>query len=152
MVDFLNHLSCWDWFSFAVAVFIVDLMLATGILLWIAIAAFLLGLVIAVAPAIGWEVQLFLLGILSVVNGIVGKQALKRLPRRNAEQTLNAPESKLIGRTFEVFEEIKNGHGRVRAGDGVWPASGPDVQAGEMVRVTRVEAMKLIVEPVQAHK
>ena len=49
-----------------------------------------------------------------------------------------------------VVVAIANGEGRVRVGDGVWSARGPDVAAGSRVRIHGADGNYLKVSPVPA--
>jgi membrane protein implicated in regulation of membrane protease activity len=44
-----------------------------------------------------------------------------------------------------VEEAIENGRGKVRVGDSVWQADGPDVPAGSRVKVTGARGTVLVV-------
>ena len=45
-----------------------------------------------------------------------------------------------------MVEPISGGEGRVRVGDSVWTARGPDAPAGARVRIIRAEGATLWVE------
>ena len=45
-----------------------------------------------------------------------------------------------------VEQAIQNGRGKVRVGDTVWQAEGPDVPAGASVKVTAAKGTVLVVE------
>jgi membrane protein implicated in regulation of membrane protease activity len=53
----------------------------------------------------------------------------------------------MIGAKGLVAETIENGHGKVRLGDSVWLAEGPDMQSGAPIAVVGVKGTVLIVEP-----
>ena len=53
----------------------------------------------------------------------------------------------MIGARVTVCEPIIAGRGRVAAGDGSWPAQGPDMAAGTVATVVGVEANVLSVKP-----
>jgi len=59
---------------------------------------------------------------------------------------LNRRAAQLVGRTLVVAEAIEGGRGKVRVGDTLWPAEGPDVPAGTEVRVTAARVTVLVVE------
>lgn len=59
---------------------------------------------------------------------------------------LNRRGAQLIGRTAVVVEAIEGGRGKVRVGDTVWPAEGPDAVASAIVRVADCEGTVLKVE------
>lgn len=65
---------------------------------------------------------------------------------RSDQPDLNRPGAQLIGRTLVVAEAIESGRGKVRVGDTLWSAEGPDTPAGGEVRVTAARATVLVVE------
>ena len=70
--------------------------------------------------------------------------ALKPVP--TSDPNLNARADRLIGQVVTVEAAIENGKGRVRVGDGVWNARGPDAPAGSAVRVVAADGTCLTVE------
>ena len=65
----------------------------------------------------------------------------------SSEPHLNQRTAQLIGRQGIVAEEFVAGRGKVRIGDTVWLAEGPDAATGAAVRVTGVNGMSLVVGP-----
>jgi membrane protein implicated in regulation of membrane protease activity len=61
---------------------------------------------------------------------------------------LNQRPAQLLGRIATVEEAIAYGRGRVRIGDTLWLAEGPDMPAGSEVRVTAANGAVLRVERV----
>jgi membrane protein implicated in regulation of membrane protease activity len=59
---------------------------------------------------------------------------------------LNRRGAQLVGRTAVVAEAIDGGRGKVRVGDTVWPAEGPDMPAGRAVRIISASTTVLLVE------
>jgi len=62
------------------------------------------------------------------------------------EPGLNRRAEQLVGRVLEVQEAIDGGRGKVRAGDTLWPAEGPDMPAGAEARVIAARGTALLVE------
>jgi membrane protein implicated in regulation of membrane protease activity len=62
---------------------------------------------------------------------------------RDAAPGLNRRAEQLIGSEAALDEPIENGVGRIRLGDTVWRVRGPDLPAGEKVRVVAVEGALL---------
>lgn len=58
---------------------------------------------------------------------------------------LNQRGAQLIGRNAIVVEAIENGRGKVRIGDSVWPAEGPDVPKGATARILAAKATVLLI-------
>jgi membrane protein implicated in regulation of membrane protease activity len=62
------------------------------------------------------------------------------------EPDLNRRPDQLVGRVLEVAEAIVGGRGKVRAGDTLWPAEGPDMPAGAAASVAAARGGLLVVE------
>jgi hypothetical protein len=69
---------------------------------------------------------------------------------RSDQPDLNRPAAQLVGRVLTVAEAIEAGRGKVRVGDTLWAAEGPDTPAGSEVRVTAVKGTLLQVERIGA--
>jgi inner membrane protein len=67
---------------------------------------------------------------------------------KSDQPDLNRPTALLVGRVLVVAEAIDGGRGKVRVGDTLWPAEGPDAAAGSDVRVIAAKATVLVVERV----
>jgi membrane protein implicated in regulation of membrane protease activity len=65
---------------------------------------------------------------------------------RSDQPELNRRGAQLVGRVLIVEEAIEGGRGKVRVGDTLWSAEGPDTPAGAEVRVTAARATILLVE------
>jgi membrane protein implicated in regulation of membrane protease activity len=63
---------------------------------------------------------------------------------------LNVRGQQYVGRAVVVEQAIENGRGKVRVGDTLWSAEGPDVPAGARVTVTGSKGTVLVVEPARA--
>jgi membrane protein implicated in regulation of membrane protease activity len=59
---------------------------------------------------------------------------------------LNRRGAQLAGRHAIILEAIEGGRGKVRVGDTVWPAEGPDMPAGSSVRIVSASTTVLLVE------
>ena len=59
---------------------------------------------------------------------------------------LNVRGQQYIGRSLVVEQAIQNGRGKVRVGDSMWAAEGPDAPAGSRVTVTGTRGTVLVVE------
>jgi membrane protein implicated in regulation of membrane protease activity len=75
-----------------------------------------------------------------------GRRWYKANPVESADPLLNDRAARLIGETVLVVEPIIGGEGRVKVGDGVWTARGPDSAAGVRVRIASVKGAVLHVE------
>lgn len=114
-------------------------------LLWLGIAALITGAVSWAVP-IGIEWQVVLFAALSVAAVFIGRRWSASNAIATDDPKLNDRVARLIGQPVEVVEAISNGRGRVRVGDGVWPASGPDAPVGARLTIRGADAGVLIVE------
>ena len=65
---------------------------------------------------------------------------------KSDEPDLNRRAEQMIGRVLVLEEAIDGGRGKVRAGDTLWLAEGPELPAGTRVRVTAARRDALVVE------
>jgi len=146
MSEYFSTLLFWHWWVVALALIIVEMVAPGFFLMWIGGAAAVTGLVTLIIPALPWEAQFVIFGVLAVASVMGARFYIKRNPIETADATLNKRGAQYIGRTFSLEEAIVNGAGRVRVGDSVWRAEGPDLPAGDRVKVTGVTGAALKVE------
>jgi inner membrane protein len=136
----------WWWLVAAIVLAIVELVVPGSFLIWIAAAAALTG-VAALALGIPLAFQFALFGLFSVGSVYFGRRWYGNAIQ-SSDPLLNDRAARLIGETVIVVEAIQDGRGRVKVGDGVWPARGADAAAGARVKVTGADGTCLQVEPV----
>src|SRR3546814_16218960 len=73
-------------------------------------------------------------GVWTAVAVLIGKRWYRDYPVESSDPLLNDRAARLIGDIVVVTDAIENGAGRVRVGDGTWPAHGTDMPAGTQVR------------------
>jgi membrane protein implicated in regulation of membrane protease activity len=135
----------WWWLIAAVALGILELLAPGFFLVWMGAAAAVTGVVVALVPMpLAWQLGLFVLLAFAAV--LAGRYYYARNPVPSADPNLNARASRLIGRIVTVESAIENGAGRVRVGDGVWNARGPDTPAGASVVIVAADGTSLTVE------
>ena len=136
------------WLALALALGVAELLAPGVFLVFVAAAAAMTGLELLAAPALPLGVQLLSVALWSVVTVLIGRRWYRDYPVAGDER-LNRPDTRLIGRDVVAEADFAGGTGRVRVGDGGWPArSGQPVAAGERLRVVTVEGGVLVVEPV----
>ncbi|MGE0698313.1 MAG: NfeD family protein [Hyphomicrobiaceae bacterium] len=104
------------------------------------------GLVVLRGESAGWA----LLGIGAVCLGIdIVIDLVWAHPgvTHSDEPNLNRRGEELVGRRATVAEAIEGGRGKVRIGDTVWQAEGPDLALGALVRVCGTKGTALVVSP-----
>jgi membrane protein implicated in regulation of membrane protease activity len=135
----------WWWLVAAVALGILELLAPGFFLVWMGAAAAVTGVVVALVPVpLAWQLGLF--ALLAFAAVFAGRLYYARNPVPSADPNLNARATRLIGRIVTVESAIENGQGRVRVGDGVWNARGPDTPAGASVVIVAADGTCLTVE------
>lgn len=147
MTEWLSNLADhWWWVGGGSLLAILEILLPGVFLIWVAIAAWITGLIVAFIP-LSLAPQLVIFVLLAFATVWLGRQYYARVPVANPDPNLNVRASRLIGQVVTVESAIENGRGRVRVGDGVWNASGPDAPSGAKVRIVAAEGTLLTVEP-----
>ncbi len=114
-------------------------------LIWLGLAAAVTGLITwALGLATAFQVALF--GILAIASVYGARRWLANNPITSSDPLLNDRGGRMTGEIVTVVEAIESGHGRVKVGDSVWTARGPDAAAGSKVRVTGSDGAVLLVE------
>ncbi len=138
--------TAWLWALVGLLLIVAEVVQPGVFLLWLGLAALVTGALVAlITPSI--EAQLGWFAALAIVACVVGwwvYRTLGRAPRR--AEAVNDPHARLVGSVGHVTEPIRNGHGKVRIGDGDWLAEGPDLAAGAAVRVKGLNGTTLRVE------
>jgi membrane protein implicated in regulation of membrane protease activity len=141
----LSSLGSWNWFILAVLLFILETVVPGVHFLWFGLAAIIVG-GLAMATDIAWQWQMIAFGVISMLT-VFG---VRRVYRAGAAQTdlpdLNIRANQYIGRSLVVEQAIMDGRGKVRVGDSLWTAEGPDAPAGARVTVKEAKGTILVVE------
>ncbi|WP_445177150.1 NfeD family protein [Rhizorhapis sp. SPR117] len=137
----------WWWLIFAVVLGIGEIIIPGVFLIWIAVAAAFTGVVTMLVGG-PLAVQLVIFALASAGITWFGRRWYLKNPVVSSDPLLNDRAARIIGRTVTVVEAIVHGEGRVKVGDGVWPASGPDLPEGASAQVTGVRDGVLVVDPI----
>ncbi len=140
-------LQPWHWLVLGIVLMAAELLLPGFFLLWFGIAAVVVAAVVGLAPELAPSLQLLLFALLALVAVAVYLRFFRR-PEEGDAPALNRRAEQLVGQVFELDGPLRDGRGRVRAGDTLWPVVGPELPAGAKVRVVGVAGTRLRVEPV----
>ena len=146
MWEFLQNLSYWDWLALGTVLLILEVFGAGGYLLWVGLAGIIVGAVTFLIPALSWALQLPLFGVLAILTAVFWWKRQRNTIAHSDQPELNSRGHELIGRTFVVQQAIVEGRGKIKVGDGVWMAVGPDAEVGTAVRVTAQNGTVLSVQ------
>lgn len=148
MTEWLEHIVFWHWWILAGLLLILELTAPAFFFLWLGIAAAAVGMILLVFPGLPLESQLVLFGVTSVVAIFAWRRYREARPTVTDQPNLNRRGHQYIGRVFTLVEPIKNGEGKVTVDDSTWRVKGPDSSAGTTVKVTGIEGVIFIVEPI----
>lgn len=98
----------------------------------------------------GWWLIAIAVALL-IVDLIIDLVWARRARTHSAEPLLNQREAQYVGRIVSVVEAIAGGEGKVRVGDSVWRARGPDCPVGTWVRVVAADRGYLVVSTDELH-
>jgi membrane protein implicated in regulation of membrane protease activity len=138
-------LSWWAWAILGACVALAELHAPGNYLIWIALGA------AATAAASGafemsLAAQIGIFAAASALSCLVGYFVYRGLNRPVAgDLALNQRNLHVVGAHGVVCEAIVDGRGKVRLGDSVWLAEGPDLPAGTRIAVTSVRGTLVVV-------
>lgn len=135
------------WLIAAVMLGIAELLAPGVFFVFLAIAAGVVAATLLALPDLPLPAQLGALGAWSVATVLIGRRWYRDYPVESRDPLLNDRAGRMIGASAIVSAPIVGGRGRVRIGDGEWPATGPNADAGTMMRVTAVVDGVVSVEP-----
>jgi inner membrane protein len=144
LLAFFVGFGVWNWFILAVLLFVLELALPGIHFLWFGMAAVVVGL-LALATGLAWPYQVIAFGIIAVLTVFIVRRYVRPDVSKSDLPDLNERALQYVGRSLVVEEAIENGRGKVRVGDSVWQAEGPDVLAGSRVKVTGARGTVLVV-------
>ena len=136
----------WWWLIIAVILGVLEIVIPGVFLIWLAAAAAITGLV-ALFVGVPLAAQFLIFAVLALLATYVGRRWYLANPVASSDPLLNDRAARLVGEVVTVAVAIADGEGRVRVGDGEWPARGADAPVGARVRIAAVEHGTLIVEP-----
>ena len=136
----------WVWIAIGLILAALEMLVPGVYLIWLAIAAIITGLLtLGIDLALPAQVVVFV--SLSLIAAFSAKRFLRDSPIESSDPLLNQRGTRLIGENALVTQAIVGGSGRVKYGDSVWIARGPDIGEGERVRITGSDGTILMVEP-----
>ena len=146
-MDWFNDNAHWVWMTLGLVLAGLEMLVPGVYLIWLGMAAIITGILtmgLDLSPAI----QLIDFVFLSLIIAFTAKRMLGERPIESSDPLMNRRGARLVGETALVVQAIEHGSGRVKVGDGEWIAHGPNVAAGERVRISGTEGAILLVEPV----
>lgn len=144
IIALVAQYGVWSWVVGGLVLLALELVVPGGIFLWLGIAAVVTGILSALV-AIAWPVQFLIFGVLAVASVVIWLRI-----RPHGEPTdrpfLNRRAEKFVGQEVVLDEPIRDGFGRVALGDTTWRVQGPDLAAGQKVRIIDADGALLKVD------
>jgi membrane protein implicated in regulation of membrane protease activity len=145
----MTGFAWWAWMILAGVLGLAEMHMPGAYLVWIALGAALTGVADA-AIRLSLEGQLGVFAAASALSCAAGYFVYRQLHRRQRhELPLNERHRSMLGERGTVCEAFVNGRGKVRLGDSVWLAAGPDLAEGALVVVSGVRGTRVVVEGLQ---
>lgn len=135
----------WSWMVLALILGIAEIIVPGVFLIWIGAAALVTGLLTLLLP-LPVAAQFVIFAVAAVGAVYVGRRYLKDHPVESSDPLLNDRIARLVGRQVTVIEAISGGEGKVKVGDTVWLAAGPDADVGARMRVVGADGARLKVD------
>lgn len=154
--DLMANLGGWNWIIFALLLLSLEVVLPGVHFLWFGLAAFLVGILAISLDAAGpgyaaafpWQFELITFALVSMATVFfIRRYASDSGGGPTDAPSLNVRANQYVGRTTVVAVPIVGGRGKVKIGDSLWQAEGPDLAEGAKVRITGVNGALLVVEP-----
>ncbi|MEO8756997.1 MAG: NfeD family protein [Devosia sp.] len=147
LLDLFVTYGPWAWIVAGLVLLALELVVPGGYFLWLGSAGIVTGL-LSFIPGLGWPWQVTIFGVLAIAI-VVGWTVITRHRKTESDNPfLNRRAERFVGHEAVIDEPIKDGFGRLVLGDSVWRIAGPDIAAGEKVRVIGADGAVLKVEAV----
>lgn len=148
-MDWLDGLApYWVWLTLGLVLAGVEMLIPGVYMIWLAAAAIITGVLTATLD-LSLPLQVVNFVALSLIIAFSARRFLRDKPIESQDPLMNRRGARLVGQTATVVQAIEHGSGRVKLGDSEWIAQGPNVAAGERVRVSGSDGAILLVEPLR---
>ena len=145
LLAYFAGFGLWNWLILAVVLFTLETFIPGVHFLWFGMAAVAVGL-LSMVTGITWPNQIIAFGVIAVLTVFWVRRYARPEMAKSDLPDLNERGQQYVGRSLVVEQAILNGRGKVRVGDTVWQAEGPDAPAGARVTVTGTRGTVLVVE------
>lgn len=135
----------WFWLGLGAILCGAEIVAPGVFLIWLGLAALITGAAAFVLP-ISAAMQIGLFSLLAIATVYAARRWIRSNPIVSEDPLLNHRGARLAGEIVTVVEAFAQGSGRVKVGDSVWSAKGPDAPVGTKMRVTGADGAVLDVE------
>ncbi len=145
LLDLFNTYGPWAWFVAGLVLLALELVVPGGYFLWLGAAGLVTGL-LSFIPGLSWPWQVTIFGVLAIAIVVVWTLVTRNRVQKTDNPFLNRRAERFVGHEGVIDEPIRDGSGRLKLGNSVWRISGPDLAAGQKVRVIGADGPVLKVE------
>jgi hypothetical protein len=136
----------WAWTVLAAVLALAEMHAPGAYLIWIALGAGMTAAVEAAAD-LSLSSQVATFAVASALACVAGYFIYRRSDQfQSTDAPLNRRDVSIVGNRGVVLADFANGEGKVRLGDTVWLAEGPNLTEGTHVVVKSVRGARVIVE------
>ena len=135
----------WHWWALSLIFLVIEVLMPSFFFLWLAAAGFVTGAVVWLF-LITFNAQLFVFSILAIAAVVLWKIVGHKKLQKTDHPLLNKRGQQYIGRTFNLYEAIENGQGKIKVDDSIWTVHGEDCALATKVRVIAVRGTVFDVE------
>ena len=141
IINLIAGYGAWAWVVAGLALLALELVVPGGVFIWLGAAALLTGVLSLLLP-IFWPLQFVIYGVLALLSIWLWLR-LRGQERASDSPFLNHRADRFIGQEAVLDEPIRDGFGRLALDDTTWRVSGPDLAAGEKVRIVAAQGAVL---------
>lgn len=146
IIEFIVSNAPWAWIVAGLILLALETVVpGGGVLVWMGISGIITGLMVLFQD-ISWPLQWLSFGVLSLLSVTVWLRWSRTREKQSDRPYLNRRADQLVGQEAVLEQAVVQGFGRVVLGDTVWRVSGPDMPAGQRVRVVGHDGAVLRVE------
>jgi membrane protein implicated in regulation of membrane protease activity len=143
IISFFSEHGAMQWALLGFLLLIVEMIMPATFFMWFGLAALAVALVnLAFDLPFLADVILFAVTAFALV-AIYRRGKRERHVEDSDRPLLNRRTEQMIGQIHTLIEPIENGRGRLQIGDAYWRVTGPDLPAGQRVKIIGVRDLVL---------
>ncbi len=144
IIALIVQYGAWSWVVGGLVLLALELVVPGGIFLWLGLSAVVTGIASALI-VIGWPLQFLIFGVLAIASVFIW---LRVRPHGTPSDRpfLNRRANRYVGQEVVLDEPISDGFGRVILDDTTWRVKGPNLAAGQKIRIVDADGAVLKVE------
>ncbi len=154
-IEFVAGLGGWSWVILGLLLLSLETVVPGVHFVWFGLAGVATGVLTLLvgsagaeyAAAFPWQLQIIAFALISFVTVYLVRNVFADGNGKTDAPSLNERARQYVGQSTVVVVPISGGRGKIKVGDSLWQAEGPDLAEGARVRITGVNGSVLVVEP-----